>query len=335
MSAEPPADNHALVGALRARIDWVLDPLVDPRYPVALLDFPDHGNPGDAAIWLGTTTWLRRRGAEVVYLCDWRGWSPRALKRRIGKGTILLHGGGNFGDLYPEHADFREQVIRTLPDQPVVLLPQSLELSIPATLERRCRFLAAHPKVHALGRDQPSYEILAGHLGARAHLCPDMAFTLSPPPAAVAPDHDVVRVARTDKEARSDPVDRAQADELVTDWIDVSWKRRHRRLRVQGAQRAADLSRALASVRPYDANARHVLRHGLKVVARGRVVTSDRLHVHILSVLMGRPHVSLDNSYGKLAAFRETWTADARLMETAQDFGESRAKAEALLAATR
>ena len=49
---------------------------------------------------------------------------------------------------------------------------------------------------------------------------------------------------------------------------------------------------------------------GLEILGRGRGVVTDRLHGHILSSLMGIPHVALDNSYGKLSAFMDTWQMD-------------------------
>ena len=44
------------------------------------------------------------------------------------------------------------------------------------------------------------------------------------------------------------------------------------------------------------------------MLSAARVVVTDRLHGHILSMLLGKPHVILDNSYGKLSSFHEKWT---------------------------
>lgn len=35
---------------------------------------------------------------------------------------------------------------------------------------------------------------------------------------------------------------------------------------------------------------------------------TDRRHGHVLALLIDRPHVILDNSYGKISAFYRTWT---------------------------
>jgi pyruvyl transferase EpsO len=48
------------------------------------------------------------------------------------------------------------------------------------------------------------------------------------------------------------------------------------------------------------------------------VVVTDRLHGHILSVLLGIPNVLMDNSYGKNQSFYATWTQDLDLVRWAK-----------------
>src|SRR3546814_17237088 len=50
-------------------------------------------------------------------------------------------------------------------------------------------------------------------------------------------------------------------------------------------------------------------KRGLAMLAAGELVVTDRLHAHILSLLLDIPHVLLDNSYGKVAGFADQWTA--------------------------
>src|SRR3546814_7617772 len=62
-----PETSRACVARLQARLDESLAPLLGDG-PVALVDYPDHANVGDSAIWLGETTYLRRRGLTPVYV---------------------------------------------------------------------------------------------------------------------------------------------------------------------------------------------------------------------------------------------------------------------------
>jgi exopolysaccharide biosynthesis predicted pyruvyltransferase EpsI len=46
----------------------------------------------------------------------------------------------------------------------------------------------------------------------------------------------------------------------------------------------------------------------MRLISAGRVVVTDRLHGHILCLLLGLPHVLLDNAYGKISNFHRMWT---------------------------
>ena len=76
-------------------------------------------------------------------------------------------------------------------------------------------------------------------------------------------------------------------------------------------------------LRRYQALAGRRVQRGLAVLSRGRFVVTDRLHAHILCLLLDIPHVALNNSYGKVSGFAEQWTADY------ERFYQARSRAEA------
>jgi exopolysaccharide biosynthesis predicted pyruvyltransferase EpsI len=61
----------------------------------------------------------------------------------------------------------------------------------------------------------------------------------------------------------------------------------------------------------YQAAARARVLRGRRLLSSGRMVITDRLHAHFLSLLLAIPHAVLDNSYGKLGRFLEAWTGTA------------------------
>jgi pyruvyl transferase EpsO len=69
-------------------------------------------------------------------------------------------------------------------------------------------------------------------------------------------------------------------------------------------QRASLLSRSYI----YGNMARRRVKRGAKLLSTARYVVTDRLHGHILCVLLGIPHVCVDNAYGKIGSFFETWS---------------------------
>ena len=47
-----------------------------------------------------------------------------------------------------------------------------------------------------------------------------------------------------------------------------------------------------------------------RLLSSGRAVITDRLHAHILCLLLDIPHIVLDNNYGKIVRFLDAWTGD-------------------------
>ena len=98
--------------SMRLRLEESLRPLLPPGGPVALLDFPVYPNVGDSAIWLGAVATLRQLGMRTPhYACSFKTYSRPELARRLGDGTILLSGGGNFGDRYAPHQRFQQRIL--------------------------------------------------------------------------------------------------------------------------------------------------------------------------------------------------------------------------------
>ena len=51
------------------------------------------------------------------------------------------------------------------------------------------------------------------------------------------------------------------------------------------------------------------LQRGMRTLGQGRVVLTDRLHAHVLCILMGKPHVVLGDSHGKIRAFFDAYSS--------------------------
>lgn len=296
---------------------------------VALLDFPHHANVGDSAIWLGEVAFLRSNGLRSVYGCDHVKYDAKKLAQAIGTGPILLHGGGNFGDVWPIYQAFRHNVIERFPDNPIVQLPQTLHFSDLSGVNATRRLIERHPNFKLFVRDANSLMFAREHFpSSRPELCPDAAFMLGRLASPVSVTHDIVFLRRTDKERRTDwqiDIDEASAphDVEVVDWLEEP---RHPLLRLPGTiRRVANLSSGshFFFEASWNAAAERVammrLRRGLAILGRGRTVVTDRLHAHILSTLLGRPHVVLDNNYGKLTHFIDAWTSEWAQCRVAPD----------------
>jgi pyruvyl transferase EpsO len=284
---------------------------------MALIDYPTGGNVGDQAIWLGTTAYFARRSQfNIVYITDRFKYSHDAVARAVPVGsTILIHGGGNLGDTYPSIQKFRESVIARFGDRRIVQMPQTIHFSSRSAARTAAKVFNRHPDLTLLVRDHSSEARARELFRCRIELCPDMAFQLDLPRAGPA-DHDAVWLARTDNERRYASVTRPGI--LVTDWFDhmpgrTRWAVQYR-AHVLKSRALTQLPGSLAGLRrirvgAFDAPAWRYLVPGLRLVSRGELLITDRLHGHILSLLTGVPNILLDNSYGKLRSHYESWTS--------------------------
>jgi exopolysaccharide biosynthesis predicted pyruvyltransferase EpsI len=306
-------DARTAVESLRARLQETLRPLVTPLSRFALIEFPNYANVGDSAIYLGQLAALRALGLEPpCFVCDLRTYNRAELSRHIGAtGGILLTGGGGFGDVWPEGHALREEIVASFPRNPIIQLPQTIHFERAESLRRARAILNAHGNLTLLVRDRRSLEIARSEFQAPSVLCPDAAFALGPLRRPAPATRPILRLLRTDKESAT--LVSLRSDGPSTDWIDEPLTlRRALSVVLHRAVRQRPLRRLVrpALSRLYVPLAHERLHRGLTLLASGRVVITDRLHGHILCLLMGVPHVVLDNTYGKLSTFRDAWTAD-------------------------
>jgi exopolysaccharide biosynthesis predicted pyruvyltransferase EpsI len=321
MNAPAQHPDRELIARLSGRLDGILADAIPSGARVALLDVPTHMNVGDHAITLGELTALRRGGYDIAHISAASDAPVDRIADRLDDAVVLLHGGGNLGDFWPEHQRYREAVLRAFPDRPVVQLPQSLWFEDSATLETAKRAFDGHPNFTLLIRDEEGLEFAQRHFTCRVRLCPDSALALGPLARPSAPSQEVVCLARYDHERT------AEQDEAAPSIVSVDWPRTLDRweymLRdfalagtrrfVKGGGRTLPLERALVQG-AYERLARRRVDHGLRLLSAGERVVTDRLHAHLLSLLLGIPHVVADTRSGKVHDYIETWTASSSLV---------------------
>jgi pyruvyl transferase EpsO len=303
----------ALIAELEAAIHACLKAHVREDEPVAILDFPDIRNCGDSAIWLGEMAYLaNRHGKRPAYVSRMDDFSADQLRRAAPVGPIFIHGGGNFGDIWGAHQDFRERVLELFPDRPVIQFPQSIHYQSPERIEQSARAIGRHRNFTLLVRDEESRAFAEKHFDCAVTLCPDMAFAIGPVESAPA-IFPVLAMLRADQEKAGNAEPSAWPGLPVEDWISES-------PRSVQASKAFGAASALLSLKPadfrlakLDAAAHNRFRRGIRQIARGRAIVTDRLHVHICSLLIGRPHAVLDNSYGKVRRFMAAFSGGTDL----------------------
>jgi pyruvyl transferase EpsO len=309
-------DAVGSLASLKAHLKAILN-LFDPTSRIFYIDYPVHSNIGDLLINLGTEQFFLDYQVPI-----YRRYSvmdlPNLSSLEVDENTTLLcHGGGNFGDLYPKHQHVREALIGRFPRTRIIFLPQSLYYSSPETQARSLEKIARHPHCHILVRDQESLETLRRGGVTRSSMMPDMAHQLwdTLETSNVTARRSVVRnmcFLRQDQEATAYPAELAKifANGSV-DWSDIV-SMPHRVCGGATYYLLKALGRAIPcklATSTWYYNRDLMVRDAITYFSGFDRVYTNRLHAMILALLLGRDATIFDNSYAKLSRYVGTWLA--------------------------
>ncbi|AGF79907.1 exopolysaccharide biosynthesis protein [Desulfocapsa sulfexigens DSM 10523] len=283
---------------------------------VILVDLPNHLNIGDSLIALGQFKLLKKYSPNYKYI---GAVPPDKVLRLIDKerGVVLIHGGGNFGTIWPTHQRLRERIAKNCPNSTIYQLPQSVNFDSSITMAKSMEILAQHGDFHLMVRDIQSQQILVDSGVASIELVPDSAFALTPKVSS-ASQCDILLLSRQDSESQYGGLFQ-QLEKHISNWkvLKGDWAD------VKDLPISLTPLEHLASIVPppiiWRTNTQKVqymawsmllwsrYSIGVRLLSTARVIVTDRLHVHILCVLLGKPHVFFDNSYQKITNFADTW----------------------------
>jgi pyruvyl transferase EpsO len=277
-----------------------------PARPVVYLDYPVHLNFGDILIMRGTERFFADYGYRVIERTGYMNFTAARRRAVPPNAVIVLHGGGNFGDLYPVHQHFREAVVRQFPEHPIVLMPQTVHFQSERARELSAAIFRQHRNLVLMVRDQRSLAAVADQFSPQVVLMPDMAHQLwdDAPPSAVGEAAGRVELWRADIEATAPP-----GEGQPVDWLDFVpvWQRRlfGLILRLHRLEGKTDLR--LGAQQAWYAYCEALTGRMQAHFAPYGEVRTNRLHGMIFAALLGKSVVFDDNSYGKLGHYAGQW----------------------------
>lgn len=351
--ADQELNRHTCLRHTRNTITHAFKDLFVGKTYVALVGVPLHDNYGDTFIWDGEQRLSEHFGFEISHICaqcqlrpsniagcNWTDLSK--VIRKPSEWLIIYQGGGNWGTLWARTHQctlglLREYLAAGLT---VVSMPQSVFYDLNDTVEQ-VAFASEQTfwekeapqlpgKMIMSCRQHDSCDLLARYFPKlQVRRVPDIAFMIPPIYARGEPVIDIVFVVRRDKESVAGHeknlkvIDGALKGGNVTyevhDWHQIG---KFLPIRAKG-QISADPSLKTQG--------------GAEVLSRAKIVVTDRLHGSILSLLMGKYHVYVENTYRKLEETRtmalshETCTAENLHGFKAKDMEEAVAMALNLL----
>eukprot|EP00834_Sanchytrium_tribonematis_P003644 NODE_148_length_15570_cov_0.950100.p2 type:complete len:687 gc:universal NODE_148_length_15570_cov_0.950100:14922-12862(-) len=268
-----------------------------PKHTSAfLMDAPDHENLGDSFIWLGEEIAMAKLGINLKS-CTTSKCRKVLKNKEINNEVILMHGGGNWGDLYRWSPELRNSVVKKYPDNKIVFMPQSVFYANDTFIENDQHIYAAHNDLHLMVRSTRSKDILDDVFSDNEfrYLVPDSAFMIGHQEPLCKPTKDVLFLKRTDPES-------ILGDEYMklfkTLFKDVSydiidWEQYPELEQVNNPfyNGLPENEARLPLFRLQIAN---------RLFCGYKVVLTDRLHASVMAMLMDKPVVCLENNYGKI-----------------------------------
>jgi pyruvyl transferase EpsO len=294
-----------------------LTPLIDNDF--ILLDLPYHTNIGDNLIWEGEIQFLRKiTSHRLLYFCSAETFCYHKIDKHV---IILLHGGGNFGDVWYKIHQFKEKIIVSYPDNKIIIFPQTIWYADKNLLMHDVKIYSTHKNLIICTRDRESYKFLKEYfIKNTILLVPDMAFCIKSDQIKKYQTKSINRnlfLKRGDIELNINfnyldfLNDKVNID--IQDWPTIEGKSVYifllkcilwisRRIRIF-FPKFTDLY-AFFVFKP------GMIATGVEFMSRYKEVYTTRLHAAILCCLLEKPFVLFDNSYGKNCHFFETWLSD-------------------------
>lgn len=307
-------ERTTLITALKKTIDEALLPNIGNPRNLILLDFPNYANVGDSAIYLGVLDFFKTHfKIKPSVASDCYSLPSEEITKIYLQCPIFLHGGGNFGDLWPSHQKYRESILEKYPDRLIVQLPQSIHYKDASALARSAQVINKHKNFVLFVRDEASFQLAKTHFTCKVIKCPDMAFYMQKMPKPAHATHPLLVLLRNDVEKSSETIeysDSLPAGTVVTDWIHDKrgMKTKARIVAVIKTVVSGDFRKMPLKVNYFELLAKYRLKRGTDLLSSSKFIITDRLHTHILSLLLDIPHIILDNNYGKISRFIDLWT---------------------------
>ena len=293
-------------------------------------DYPMHLNVGDLLIYAGTEAFFKEYNINIRLRRCLQTFDINEVKKNITKNTtIICHGGGNLGDLYPLLQKLREELVINFPNNRIILLPQTGYFSNQDEMKKSAAIFSAHKDCHLFERDLQTLELLK-NFSEKEILCPDLAhqlyreFPLKNKVESL--EKNKLYFLRKDIEAsqlEKNIESTLSASAVVKDWDDfvtsndIMYARIYSKLaRISNISHLSIFKDKINDL---------WYKHTLNIIERARnefmkydLVVTSRLHGHIFSCLLGIPNQVCDNSYGKNLGYYNQWTKDIDYAEKYQ-----------------
>lgn len=302
---------------LKYKLNMILDHIED-KNNVVFVDFPLHYNVGDLLILKGALSFFDENGVKINNIYSTYNASIQKIKSKINKQTtILFHGGGNFGDIYPVHQELREDYVSEFKDNKIIILPQTAYFGDCVKLEKSKKIFKQHNNVIMFARDEKTYELFL-EFSEKTYLVPDMAHNLyGKLNVFTGEKKQKLYFLRKDVEVGFMQEKILSNNEVMDyfDWDDIILKNDknflgiiNRIVKINEKLNCDFLDKFIFIM--WNWKITKLINKFSLFFSSYDVVVTSRLHGHILTCLVDSESKLLDNSYGKNSSYYKIWTSE-------------------------
>lgn len=246
---------------------------------IILMGEPEYENLGDHAIAYATRRFIETNCPNYHYI----GVSENHIRysfNRVCKNikpddVLLLQGGGNMGDLYPDQIEIRKKVIQAFPENKIIIMPQTIHFS--GEKNELPDYYSNHQHLVLTAREKISYDIMQKCYNGHVILTPDIVFSLNKIPILTTERKVALVCIRNDAESVGN---REKKIELIDKTL--------KRLNYHSEQISTVLSLSV------DVEHREQALYDLfQKFQEAKVIITDRLHGMIIAAITKTPCVVL------------------------------------------
>lgn len=254
---------------------------------IYFLDSPSYGNIGDQAIALAMRKFMNDllpQYNQVEFLENEFLFYIRWLKKNVKESDIIcLNGGGNMGVMYPKYEAIRRIIIKSFPNNKIIIFPQTLDYEKSKygdkEKKRASSIYSKHKHLLIMAREGKTYnEMKKIYPINTIVLCPDIVLYLNYMDMNVKKNDIIGICLRNDNE-------RIINDEDIF-------------LINRPIKKIATQDNALLNIN--NLNREKVVYDKLEEIASCKMIITDRLHGMIFAYITNTPCIALPNSNGKV-----------------------------------
>lgn len=278
-----------------------------------LLMSPTHGNLGDQAIVCAEEQIIKASGKKMVEIPEIEMKKrEKAFAEFIPQNkTILIHGGGFLGDIWPEEEYEFRRILEEFKDFRVIVFPQTVTFDLTKPEGRKFfneskKIYENHNNLHVFVRDERTYKFMKENM-CKIHcdLVPDVVTQLSFP-VEQNQRNNILVCMRADHEKKIDETLHNSIIELI--------KKKYPNEDIIYTDTLVE--------GPIYADTRiSELKCKFNQFAESKLVITDRLHGMLFSAITNTPCIAFNNANGKVIA-QYNWIKENSYIKVAENAEE-------------